>query len=135
MSHFLFVSFPVMCPRLDKLTVVYLLFSKFNSSQMLECDDSWKLMTTRIFPILSGIIPDKKPFTSFLSFPCFTIIPDESITSILVSLTNLLSFLSFLTIGDLSFLSLVKVYLRDSFLLLLESQMSPHVMYGSAMCS
>ena len=95
MLHFLFVSFPVIRPRCDKPTVVYLLFSKFNSSQMLEFDDSWKLMTTRIFPILSGIIPDEIPFTIFLSFFCFSIIPDDSNTSILISLTNLLSCLSF----------------------------------------
>ena len=56
---------------------------------------SWKLMSTRIFPILSGIIPDKKPFTSFLSLSCFSIIPDNSVTSILISLTNPLSCLSF----------------------------------------
>ena len=95
-------------------------------------------LTTRIFPILSGIIPDEKPrtnlpscfyiipddlksLTSFLSFSCFNIIPDDSYTSILISLTNL-SLLSpfFLTIGDLS--------------LFLKSQMSSHVMYGSAGC-
>ena len=95
MSHFLFVNSPVFHPRYDKLTVVYLLFSKFNSSQMLEFDDSWKLMTTRIFPILSGIIPDEKPFTSFLSFSCFTIILDNSNTSILIPLTNPYMSLSF----------------------------------------
>ena len=65
MSHFFFVNSLVICPRCDKLTVVNLLFSKFNSSQMLEYDDSWKLMTTRIFLILSGIIPDEKPFATF----------------------------------------------------------------------
>ena len=69
MLHFFFVIFPVIHPRHDKLTVVYLLFSKFNLSQMLKFDDSWELMTTGIFPILSGIIPDEKPFASFLSFP------------------------------------------------------------------
>ena len=95
MSHFLFVNFPVIHLRHDKVTVVYLLFSKFNSSQMLEFDDSWKLMTTRILLILSGIIPDEEPFTSFLSFSCFTIIPDESNTSILISLANPYMSLSF----------------------------------------
>ena len=95
MSHFLFVNFPVICPRHDKLTVVYLLFSKFNSSQMLKFDDSWKLMTTRILPILSGIIPDEEPFTSFPSFFCFTIILNNSNTSILVPLTNPYMSLSF----------------------------------------
>ena len=95
MSHFLFENFPVICPRCDKLTVVYLLFSKFNSSQMLEFDDSWKLMTTWILPILSGIIPDEEPFTSFLSFSCFTIILHDSNTSILIPLTNPYMSLSF----------------------------------------
>ena len=95
MWHFLFVNFPVIHPRHDKPTVVCLLFSKFNSFQMLEFDDSWKLMTTRNFPILSGIVPDEKPFTSFLSFFCSSIVPDKSNTSILISLTNLLSCLSF----------------------------------------
>ena len=128
MSHFLFVNFPVIHPRCDKLTVVYVLFSKFNSSQMLEFDDSWKLITTRI-------VPEEKPFTSFLSFFCFSIIPNNSNTSILISLTNLLSSLSFSNSWDLSFLSLAKFYFRDCFLLILESQMSPHVMYSSAMCS
>ena len=51
---FPFVNFPTIC----------LLFSKFNSSQTLEFDNSWKLITTRI---LSGIIPDEKPFINFLS--------------------------------------------------------------------
>ena len=70
MLHFFFVNFPVIHPRCDKLAVVYLLFSKFNSSQTLEFDDSWKLMTTRILPILSGIVPDEEPFTSpFFLFP------------------------------------------------------------------
>ena len=43
MSHLLFVNFPVVCLQHDKLTVVYLLFSKFNSSQMLEFDvvEAW----------------------------------------------------------------------------------------------
>ena len=86
--HFLFVNFLVICPRHDKLTVVYLLFSKFHSSQMLEFDDSWKIMTPRILPILSGIVPDKEPFSSFLSSSCFTIVLDDSNTSILVPLTN-----------------------------------------------
>ena len=95
MLHFLFVNFPVIHPRHDKLTVIYLLFSKFNLSQMLEFDNSWKLMTTRIFHILSGIVPDKKPFTSFLSFSCFNIIPNESNTSILIPLTNPYMSLSF----------------------------------------
>ena len=95
MLHFLFVNFPVICPRCDILIVVYILFSKFNSTQMLEFDDSWKLMTTRIFPVLSGIVPEEKPFTSFLSFFCFSIVPNDSNTSILISLTNLLSCLSF----------------------------------------
>ena len=49
---FLLEDFPVICPRHDKLTVVHLLFSKFNSSQMPEFDNSWKLMTTRIFFLL-----------------------------------------------------------------------------------
>ena len=101
-----FVNFPALC----------LLFSKFNLSQMLEFDDSWKLITARI---LSGIIPDEKPFINFLSFFCFSIAPGDSNTSILIPLTNLSLFL---TIGDLSFL-----FLRP--------WMSPHVMYGSAMCS
>ena len=35
------------------------------------------------------------PFSSFLSLSCFSIIPDDIITSILVSLINLLSYLSF----------------------------------------
>ena len=88
MLHFFFVKSLAICPRLDKLTVVYLLFSKFNSSQMLEYDDYWKLMTTRIFSILSGIVPDEKLLTSFLSFSSFTIIGDDSNTSILIPLTN-----------------------------------------------
>ena len=71
MLHFLFVNFPVIHPRHDKLTVVYLLFSKFNSSQMLEFDASWKLMTTRILPILLGIIPDEEPFSSPFFFFLF----------------------------------------------------------------
>ena len=29
-------------------------------------------MTTRIFPVLSGIVPDEKPFTSFLSCLSFS---------------------------------------------------------------
>ena len=95
MLHFFFVNSLVIHPRLHKLTVVYLLFSKFNLSQMLEYDDSWKLMTTRIFPILSGIVPDEKPFTSFLYFFCFTIIPDNSNTSIVIPLTNPYMSLSF----------------------------------------
>ena len=137
MLHFLFVSFPVIHPRCDKLTWVYLLFSKLNLSQMLEFDNSWRLMTTRIFPILSGIVPDEKHFTGFLSLSGFSIIPDDSNTSILISLTNPLFCLSpFLTIGDLSFLSPMKYFnLRDSFFLILESWMGLHVMYSSAMCS
>ena len=95
MSCLLFVNFPVIHPRCDKLTVVYQLFSKFNSSQMLEFDDFCKLMTTRIFPILSGIVPDEKPFTSFLSFSCFNIIQDNSDTSVVISLTNPYMSLSF----------------------------------------
>ena len=120
MLHFLFVNLPVIHPRCDKLTVVYLLFSKFNSSQTLESDDSWKLMTTRILPILSGIIPDKEPFTSPFSFSCFTIILDDSNTSILIPLTNTYMSLSFSNNwGSLS-------------VLFLRSPMSLHVMYGSA---
>ena len=70
MLHFLFLNFPVIHLRYDKLAVVYLLFSKFNPSQTLEFDDSWKPMTSRILPILSGIIPDEEPFTSpFFLFP------------------------------------------------------------------
>ena len=119
MSHFLFVNFPVIHPRCDKLTVVYLLFLKFNSSQMLEFDDSCKLMTTRILHILSSIVPYEEPFTSPFSFSCFTIIPDDSNTSILIPLTNPCMSLSFSNNwGSLS-------------VLLLRSQMSPHVMYGS----
>ena len=83
MSCFPFENFPAIR---DTLTVVCLLFSKFNSSQMLEFDDSWKLMTTRILLVLSGIVPDKKPFTSFLSLSCFNIVSDDSNTSILISL-------------------------------------------------
>ena len=75
MSHFFFVNSLVICSRHDKLTVVYLLFSKFNSFQMPEFDDSWKLITTRILPILSGIVPDKKPFPNFLSFFLFHYCP------------------------------------------------------------
>ena len=88
---------------------------------------SQKLMSTRIFPILSGIIPDEKPFSSFLSLSCFSIIPDNNITSILVSLINLLSYLSFSNNwGSLLLISSKKFfYLRDSFLLILESWMSP----------
>ena len=67
MSNFPFVNFPAIC----------LLFSKFNSSQTLEFDDSWKLITTRI---LSGIIPGKKKFISFLSFICFRIAQGDSNT-------------------------------------------------------
>ena len=88
MSHFLFVNFPVICPRCDKLTVIYLLFSKFNLSQMLEFDNSWKLMTTRILPYSFRYCPRQKPFNSFLSFSCLNIIPDDSNTSILIPLTN-----------------------------------------------
>ena len=86
MSCFPFVNFPAIH---DTLTVVCLLLSKFNSSQTLEFDYSWKLMTTRILLVLSGTIPDEKPFTSFLSFFCFSIAPGDSNTSILISLTNL----------------------------------------------
>ena len=63
--------------------------SKFNSSQMLEFDDSWKLITTRI---LSGIIPDEKPFTNFLSSFCFSIAPGNSNTLILIPVTSLSTF-------------------------------------------
>ena len=77
---------PFNYPRHDKLTMVYLLFSKFNSSQTLEFDDSWKLITTRI---LSGIIPDERPFSNFLSSFCFSIAPGNSNTSILILLTSL----------------------------------------------
>ena len=38
---------------------------------MLEFDDSWKLVTTRI---PSGIVPYEKPFTSFLS-PLVSVLP------------------------------------------------------------
>ena len=75
---------PFICPRHDKLTVIYLLSSKFNSSQTLEFDDSWKLIATRI---LSGIVPDEKPFTNFLSSFGFSIAPGNSNTSILIPLT------------------------------------------------
>ena len=105
---FLLENFPVIHPRHDKLIVVYLLFSKFNSSQIPEFDNSWKLMTTRIFFLTSlGIVPDEKPFTSFLSFSCFTIVPDNSNTSILIPLASPYMSLFFLTIGDLSFLILI----------------------------
>ena len=86
MSCFPFVNFSGIH---DTPTVVCLLFSKFNSSQRLDFDDSWKLMTTRILFVLSGIVPDEKPFTSFLSFFCFSITPGDSNTSILICLTNL----------------------------------------------
>ena len=107
MSHFLFLLCGFFCflpfihPRHDKLTMVYLLFSKFNSSQMLEFDHSWKLITTRI---LSGIIPNEKPFTNFLSSFCFSIALGNSNTSVLIPLTSLSLFL---TTGDLSFLFLI----------------------------
>ena len=101
---FPFVNFPA----------ISLLFSKFNSSQMLEFDDSWKLITTRI---LSGIIPDEKPFISFLSFFCFRITPGNSNTSILIPLTSL------------SFPN------NWGSLLIFEIPDEPHVMYSSAMCS
>ena len=46
-------------------------------------------MTTRIFFLTPlGIIPKEKPFTSFLSFFCFTIVPDDRNTSILIPLAN-----------------------------------------------
>ena len=45
---------------------------------------SWKLTATKIFPILSGIVPDIKPFCNFPY--CFCIIPDD--------LKSLASFLS-----------------------------------------
>ena len=95
MSHFFFVNSLVIHPRCDKLIVVYLLFSKFNSSSTPEFDVSWMLMITSIFPILSVIVPDEKPFTSFLSFSYFTIIPDNSNTSILIPLINPYMSLSF----------------------------------------
>ena len=120
MSCFLFVNFCVIHPRHDKLTVVYLLFSKFNLSQMLEFDDAWKLMTTRIIPILSGIVPDEKPFTSF--FSCFYIFPHDTNTSILISLTNL---------------SLLSPFSNKwgSLLLIFEILDEPPIMYGSAICN
>ena len=106
MSCFLLCGFscflPFIHPRCDKLTVVYLFFSKFNSSQMLEFDDSWELITTRI---LSGIIPDEKHFTNFLSSFCFSIAPGNSNTSILITLTSL-SLFSY-QLEDLSFLFLI----------------------------
>ena len=77
---------PFICPRHDKLTVVYHLLSKFNSFQMLEFDDSWKL---NIIRIVSGIVPDEKPFSNFLSSFCFSIAPGYSNTSILIPLTSL----------------------------------------------
>ena len=83
MLHFLLCGFSRFLPfypsRHDKLTVVYLLFSKFNSSQILEFDDSWKLIITMI---LSGIIPDKKPFTNFLS----SVLP-QAVVTLLTSLS------------------------------------------------
>ena len=97
MFHFLFLLcgfscfLPFIHSRCDKLTLVYLLFSKFNLSQMLEFDDFWKLITTRV---LSGIIPDEKPFTNFLSSFCFSIAPGNSNTSILIPLTSLFPFLT-----------------------------------------
>ena len=143
MLCFLSVILPVNHPRCVKLTIVYLLFSNFNLSKMLEFDDSWKLMTTRIFPILLGIVPDEKPFTNFLSLSCFSIITDDSSTSIPISLTNPHMSLSFsnnwgslLLNFEIPDTCLVrKIFnLRDSFLLILESWMSSHVMYGSARC-
>ena len=70
MLHFFFVDFPAIHPRHDKLTVIYLLFSKFNSSQMLEFDNSWKLMTTRIFPYSFRYRPRQKNLLlAFFLFP------------------------------------------------------------------
>ena len=104
MSHFLFVNFPVIRPRHDKLTVIYLLFSKFNLSQTLEFDNSWKLMTTRNFPYSFRYCPRQKNLLlPFFLFFCFTIIPDNSNISIL----TLVCLSLFLTIGDLSFLILI----------------------------
>ena len=46
---------------------------------MFEFNDSWKLITTRI---LSGIVPDEKPFTNFLS----SVLP-QVIVTLLTSLS------------------------------------------------
>ena len=92
---FLLVNFPVIHPRCDKLTVVYLLFSNSTCSRCLNLMIPGSLMTTRILPYFFRYFPRQKPFTSFLSFFCFTIIPDNSNTSILIFLANHYMSLSF----------------------------------------
>ena len=61
----IFLLIPVTHPRHDKLTALYLLLSKSNLSQMLEFDDSWKLVTTSLLQVLSQI---KNLFLTFFSF-------------------------------------------------------------------
>ena len=72
----IYTSFTLIChiSLFVIFSALHLLFSKFNSSQTLEFDDSWKLITTRI---LSGIIPDEKPFISFLFFLLFQYHPSQ----------------------------------------------------------
>ena len=101
MLHFLceFSCFQLLLSIPDMINLLwYIYYSQISTHPRclnLMIHFSQKLMSTRIFPILSGIVPDEKPFSSFLSLSCFSIIPDNSITSILVSLINLLSCLSF----------------------------------------
>ena len=56
----LYVAFLPSC----KFPAICLLFPKFNSSQMLEIDDPWRLTT---IGILSGIVPDEKSSSNSLS--------------------------------------------------------------------
>ena len=107
---FSFWTFLFICPRCNKFTVIYLLLSKFNLSQMLEFDDFWELVTALFLKVSSLQIGG---FCYLLNF--------------LISETSSLLFLTYqwssriFQLGSLS-------------ILFLRSWMSPNVMYSSAGC-
>ena len=123
MSHSFFLQFSYFLAIPDMINL-YLLLSKFNSSQMLEFDDSWKLMA-KLFLLCELEIFSHLNLRSLC-------------TDLLATLKNSqLGFLSlavhFFEIPDVCMVK--KIFnTRDYFFLILESRMSPHVMYGSARC-
>ena len=93
--------------------VIILMLSNFNSSQMLEFDDFWKLVATSLLQVSSQM---KNLFPIF--FPFFLCLEGSSFFQLWLSNSPVEIF----QLG-ISF-----------FVLSLRSWMSPHVMYGSAGC-